>query len=834
MTTRKTLNGRASAGNLHVRARVGILCLAAFVLGALHAEDVYDVTTGFVTLLKSDTASPAKTSLSTAGNWSDGQPPHNDPPTNYYVAAGLSLRGPADNVMFPSPLFVAGDVQCGGASSKTATFTDLRILPGGSIRYDAIGKLAGRITFLSEDAENPSFIRYLRNDGYAVRLAAKILGSSSSQVKFNGTTRGKSWIPGETGADWSEFKGTLKFADGLGTRATNIGLVTPGTFAHGSNAVMIVNSGKHCSFGNLAFSGTSIVTNEAKVDVSGVLSTGPDMDWQSRNGYLRVSTVGTFLIGDRSSFAFHKASGVSHISTEVFHVTNRLAIGENVKMSFTLTAASGNTPAEYTVFKLSPEAVASGVPDFSSVSASMSAFAGARPEAFIAVKDDPDVEGGKIAYLTHKKIIAYIGPDQSSENMTKMDRDIDQTDVWSDGEFPQSGYDYFIGSNNSICFSPANSDHPNRVDTFPGDRLITTDLSVIYLYTSTTIPVLHAYGRTAIYPRVSTSLSGKLSLHRYSDSSRTDARMLGSIEFRLNSEIDGDGSLVAQSYYPFAGSGSTLYLGGMNTNWVGCLSTAWTKEKASNPDPSEAAHTRIAVGDGRNLGGALAAFRHDSLKLQNYAELRVTNTTTFAEATRGFLILTNGILNVDGGQTASLAAPITLQGTLLKTGGGMLSLGGPIRFGLNNDLEDATAPEAGYNVIDVRSGALKVTNAKALDGAALTFAADTSLHLDLRPAEAAMQSKGFLFSGGAAALSCTGRLPVVFEGGSLNDFNTGIDVPLCTVDASEAEAMSAKLQPFIDLGDRRCTGKMSASLNGDGTATIAVRFTAKGCRIIIR
>ena len=97
-----------------------------------------------------------------------------------------------------------------------------------------------------------------------------------------------------------------------------------------------------------------------------------------------------------------------------------------------------------------------------------------------------------------------------------------------------------------------------------------------------------------------------------------------------------------------------------------------------------------------------------------------------------------------------------------------------------------------------------------------------------------MQSKGFLFSGGAAALSCTERLPVVFEGGSVDDFNTGIDVPLCTVDASEAEAMSAKLQPFIDLGDKMRTGTLSVAENGDGTATINVRFVAKGCRVIIR
>ena len=106
----------------NIRIRAYVLGLTAIVAGFAFA-DVYDETTGFVTLLKSDTVSPTKTSLSTAGNWSDGMPPHDDPPTNYYVAAGLSLRGPADNVTFPSPLFVAGDVRCCGAFSKTGSFS---------------------------------------------------------------------------------------------------------------------------------------------------------------------------------------------------------------------------------------------------------------------------------------------------------------------------------------------------------------------------------------------------------------------------------------------------------------------------------------------------------------------------------------------------------------------------------------------------------------------------------------------------------------------------------------------------------------------------------------
>ena len=815
-----------------------ILCIAVAVVALCVAyADTYDETTGFVTLLQSDTVKPTQTSLSTAGNWSDGLDPHDDPPTNYYVAAGLSLRGPADNVTFPSPLFVAGDVRCCGAWSKTGSFSDLRILPGGAISYNEIGKWGGKITFLSEDAENPSFIKYARSDSaYGVRFVAKVVGAASSQVKFNSTSSNKSWISIESGTDWSEFKGTLKFADGFGTQTSNTGFETPGTFVHGSNALLYVKSSSHnCLFGNLSFAGASIVTNYAKVDVSGVLSTGPDMDWRSMSGHLRVSTIGTFLIGDRSSFAFHKAT--SHTSTEVFNVTNRLVIGENVKMSFTHNAESGNTPPEYTVFKLSPEAVAAGLPDFSSISASMKEFSGAQPEAFLAVKDDPDVEGGKIANLTHKPIIKYIGPRQFSSDDTTMDPDVDQTGVWSDGAFPQAGFDYYlpIGWTNSIAFSAQTEEHPHRVNSFPGDRLIMDDYSGIFLHTSVHIPSLHLHRRAYIVARKNAlSLTGKVTLHHYSSSQPSYVEMLGSVSFGINAEIDGDGDLKAESYYPTTGVGATLYLGGINTNWTGGLTTLWTKQNASDPDPSETAHTRIAVGDGRNLGGALSAFRYDSLKLHKYAELWVTNTTTFAESTRGFLIETNGCLNVDEGMVVSLSAPITLDGTLRKTGGGVLSLGGPLRFGRNSDPGDATAPTEGYNVVMVKAGALKAANAKALDGAALDFAAGTSLRLDLHPADAAMQSRGFVFTDAKSSLSHDGQLTVMFEGGNADDYNYGVVAPICTVASGDAEAMKAKLKPRMALAGGTRSGVLSSVDNGDGTTTIFANFKAKGLMLIYR
>jgi hypothetical protein len=325
-------------------------------------------------------------------------------------------------------------------------------------------------------------------------------------------------------------------------------------------------------------------------------------------------------------------------------------------------------------------------------------------------------------------------------------------------------------------------------------------------------------------------------IHRHPTNADKDpyVRMLGRIDFRLNSEIEGDGDLIAESYFPGTGVGSSLHINGINTNWTGGVMTEWTKGSASDPDASETAHTRIVVGDGRNLGGALPAFRHDSLKLYNYSELRVTNTATFVETTRGVFVLDNGCMNIDTGMTATFNAPITLDGILRKTGNGTISLGGSLRFGKNDDLDDVTAPANDRNIVMVKAGALKVTNARALDGAALDFAAGTSLRLDLHPLDLDLQSKGFIFTGSQSSISCDGRLPVVFEGCSDDEFKHGVTVPICTVSSGMAESLMAKIYPRIVLSSGMRSGTLSSVDNGDGTKTIYVCFAIKGLSVIIR
>ena len=816
-------------------SKIAVMVLAVALSWTCSADEVYDETTGFVTLTKSDGSSGAAGhSLNTPGNWSDGLAPHNDPPTNYYVQSGWHAYADDGELTFPAPLYLAGTAVARASISQSATFADLKMLDGGAIAYSLLYSLCGNITVLATDTDNPAMFIYWRNNLNGMKLCASLSGAANSQIAFlNHYPAQTPWLRIMSGSDWSEFEGTFRIDDGLGLNM-EYSLNTPGTVALGSNAWMCVNAGYPCTFGGLQFGDCSTVTNSAKIDVAGTLRTGTNMTWRLLNGASRVSTVGTLEITDGTYMNFTAPSG----TPESFYVTNRLMVGSNVSMYYEVDGPTDGTQIEFPIFRLSPEAVSAGMPDFASIKLSVrkQIAGGTLPLAQVDVRDNPEVPGGKIAYLTTRKVIHYCGGDQLTEENCKMDTDVSQVGVWTDGQFPHPDCDYYLGSRTNIAFRAPNNAHPNRVTTFPGGALVLDDQAFIYLFgAKVNISNLHAYARGYVYARSESYLNGKLTLHRHSDERTFTARMYNSRTLHLESDIYGDGDMKAEDYYPTTDGGATLYLGGVNTNWTGRLTTLWTKRAGTSPDASETVHVRIVTGDARSLGGGNAEFRHNAIQLDNYSELRLTNTTEFAEANRGLLISENGCLNVDDGKTATLRAPLTLDGTLRKIGDGTLALGGRMRFGLNDELEDEIAPTADRNVVLVQSGSLKVVGAGALDGVAVSFADGTSLHLDLRPADEGMQQNGFAFTNALSSVTCAGTLPVVFDGGSIEDVASGVTVPICTVDdAAAAATLVGRISACLDTEAKRYHGELAVRENANGTATILATFKTSGLTIIFR
>ena len=806
--------------------------LMALATSFAHAE-TYDATTGYVTMNNND--SEKVRSLDSAGNWSDGQAPHVG--TNYYVRANWTAWGPdSKGFIFPATIVAAGDVRCLAGYSATGKFDDLKILAGGGIKFTHLCKVAGKITFLSEDAENPSRLKFGMDGNHAVTLSAKVVGSKNSQVSMDRYYLSYlAHLSLLSGSDWTEFLGTFRLMDGFGANIpTDLEFSTPGSFVFGNGCWMQTKA--NSSFGNLYFGEGSTITNLAQVNVAGVLDTGAGMDWQSQTGNSRTSTIGTLRIGNNSKLFFKKGTG----NPEVFYITNRFELGRGVSIGCDVesTAKDGGEPVEFPIFRLSPEAVEAGIPDFANMDVKMKTWMNMLPTVVVDVRDDLEQPGGKYVYLTHREVVHYCGKDQSIDANLSMDTDVDQTGVWSDNRWPHSDADYYIGGSGStiasIAFAAPTAAHPNRVTTFPSEKLCVGPLGRIYLQTSVCISNLHTFSTAVIYPEASCSLTGKWTTHRYPNSisgQEVTAMMYKDATFKIDSEIRGDGDIVAESYLPDS-KGSTLHITGLNADWIGGVHTKWHSQNKFSPD--ENAHTRVVVDDGRSLGGALPAFRHDSLLLKDYAELSVTNSVAFAEETRGFAIDGNGAINVAEGTSASLCAPLTLNGVLRKTGGGVLSLGGALRFGRNDDLADSTEPSDLSNVIKVKDGAIKVAGGKALDGAAVEFGENTALRMDLHPEDEVLQTKGFVFTNGKSSLACEGRLKVVFDGGSEEEYERGVTVPLCTVATGRAQSMFGNAIFRIATGRGMHSGGFSIVGNDDGTETVFVKFVTKGLQIFVR
>lgn len=805
----------------------------AVLLPATVMAEAYDASTGYVTLLGSDGKVDGNQTYSLTPNyqyhrWSDGQPLHTG--TNYYIGVGLTARadGASDADVAPA-IVLAGTIDPQGGWGRTYTFQDLRMLSGSVLNHNQINQKKGAITVLSEDSANPAKFYYARNDtSYTFRLGATVVGGEQSQVAYAGN-RGAS-LEFLSGTDWSGFNGTLTVYDNMGVKlAANVPFTTPAAVRMGKNCHLnITSAGCPCTVGELVFTENAGITNKSSaLSVSGLFDTGTNAQWNCASAV----SAGNLVLNKGLSFFCDVAT------IPVLTITRKLEIGEGV--SFTYRSGSvynppiGKDPLKMLAMKISPEAVAAGLPDFSKIKLTLgliySDWAGGQPEnhCYFAVEDDPEVAGGKCVYATHEPIIVHTGSAETSEAAaTALDPDKDQSGVWTDKVFTHKGGDYYLNAKDSIFFVQADADHPNRVTTFPGDMLICNDQTSLYVTSpSAYVENLVFFGRSTIYPRASNiHWGGNLQICKYSDANPAALQVLGWSTFYLDSKLSGMGALNCQSYYPTGNGGATVYLTADNTDWNGALVSSWIKTTTS-PDADTKLHTRVVVGDGKSLGGDSGAFRHDAIQLANYTEVRFTNTTAMAVANRGIVVTDNGELRVDAGQAAAVDSPVTLNGILRKTGAGTLALAGGVRYGLNNDLADTTAPTEGRNVIRIDEGDLKIA---AAEGVAFSLAAGGRFLVDAESGPLVDTTATVPF------VSDDGLVRIAPDAATTAKPEHELVLPLLRVSTAAADAIDAAKMLQVKSAWRgvKCTSVVRT--DSEGVATYTGTFEPVGLLLIFR
>ena len=735
----------------------------------------------------------------------------------YYVPSGKTARASDATQTIVPTIYCSGCIYPRASGSKVTTFNDLCLMDGGYIDGRQIGPKGGKITILAEEPENPAYLVYNRDDvwKYTFKFCATVIGSKDAHLLYKTANGGLAMLSLTSGSDWSGFEGTLHIADGVGiANESGVPIAMPGSVEFGNGGILCMDKGNApYSFGNLSFVEGGAITNTgsgATLTVSGTFDTGTNCDWRC----LTVSTFGTLVLGDGLNWHNDKdATDITGLGAALLNVTNRLVVGKNVTFEFAGISGASNGK-KVLLMKLSPEAVAAGGFDLSGVAVSFSS-AWAKRIGYLTMEEDPEVSGGLLVYAKQDKIVTYNGPktaDTGDNAGNWLDPSAAST-VWDNSSYPDGEFLYYINTGYAVAFK-------ENVPVFPGKRLL--NRGEIRLSDSASYYVTNFYfyptGSTpAIYVRQKdTHLGGNLTT--MGEGTR-EIWQIDSRSFYLDSTLHGTGGLVFNSYYP-DGEGSPFYLTADNSDWTGTLQLKWTDRDAGNYPSSESRHTRIVVGDAKSLGGNPAAFTHDLILLDDYAEIRFTNTTVQTVSNRG-LCVTNGILRVDEGATAALAAPVTLAGTLRKVGAGTLALDGGIRYAANNDLTDTAAPEADKNIVLVQEGAIK---GSSLALAAVIFSNDTGIAADT--ASGAMDLTG-------ATVTVEGTIYLKADGNTLPEPTQNVTYPVVKVLAAQAAELGDKLKAARSPW-RGWPVTLVSETDADGNVTYSVKYEKKGFVISIR
>jgi len=762
--------------------------------------------------------------------WSDGAAiTADDTDKVYFIPAGLTARVSEDTQTVVPIVYCAGRIYPRAFSNDKTTFNDLRLLDGGYIDHMQIGLKAGNITVLATDPDNPAMLVYDRTEIYSAsvrtfRSKARFSGSETSQLLYRaadgeigGKNNGKDYLDLLDGSDWSEFYGTLRVADGLGISSREgVPISMPGTVKFGSGCILnMEKASAPYEFGGLYFADGGAITNTGSgstLTVSGTFDTGTNCNWRSAN----AGVFGTLVLGDGLTLCDEQSTPPT-----VLTVTNRLVVGTNITIEYPNVKTTGiNSEAEKVLLmKLSPEAVAAGVPDLSGVAVAFQCTWATSAVGHLATEEDPDVSGGLLVYATHPKFVAYTGPKsaQTGDNAGNWLDPSRASGVWDNNSYPDGNYIYYIRNDYGVAFL-------EDVPVFPGKMLLNRGtirlthsanyyVTNFYLYPSGSTPAIYARSdETHLGGNMMTIKNDSVGVER-------EIWQISSRSFYLDSILHGTGGLVFNSYYP-DGEGSPFYLTADNSDWTGTLQLKWTDRGVGNYPSSESRHTRIVVGDAKSLGGSPAAFTHDLILLDDYAEIRFTNTTVQTASNRG-LCVTNGILRVDEGATAALTAPVTLAGTLRKTGAGTLALGGGIRYAANDDLTDATAPEADKNIVLVQEGTIK---GSSLAQAAVTFSDGTGIAADT--ASGAMDLTG-------ATVTVEGTIYLKADGNTLPEPTQNVTYPIVKVSAAQAAELGDKFKAARSPW-RGWPVTLVSETDADGNVTYSVKYEKKGFVMSIR
>lgn len=225
------------------------------------------------------------------------------------------------------------------------------------------------------------------------------------------------------------------------------------------------------------------------------------------------------------------------------------------------------------------------------------------------------------------------------------------------------------------------------------------------------------------------------------------------------------------------------------------------------------------------IGGPASSLAYNALTMKNKTTLQPDETLTIDAQNRGILIRDNVTVNVTNGVVMTVNVPVTLNGALTKSGGGKLVLGGQAWF--ENAAKDGVTdvPTSDKNKLTLSAGIVEAACPAALKNVAVAVNGG-SLGFDPTKDYGTLGCEPASIDVSKANLAIA--ITTKVEG-------TGYSIPVLTVDAATAEALSGKISCYDPASaSKRATLKTVPAADGSGRVTFVAEWSRKGLLMIFR
>lgn len=798
-------NERTNKMNTKWRNIWSAMCLTCCV-NAEHVssfDSLYNADSGYVVMTLSD--KPTRSSYTGAIGWSDGAVPHSG--TNYYVGSEYKLTVATQRTSYVAAPFagdelvVAGRLEDYGASKYRTWLGKTRMLAGSEYFNNSVGSVNGGPMIIEGTEDNP--VRIYGNSYKDQWKAYKV--NFSSSVNVNGYVR----------------------FDGVG-----------------KNHKYFILSDLPDFYGAIMIDACTIQSADGYINMPGGFNV-------HSNGTLQLTAVdGSSTLGSLKLCTGGKLSLLGKENTHYINIANKLELDEDSVLrtdKFSTWVKSG-TPNRYPVFRLSPEAVAAGMPDLSkvqlqTVNSTGRYFDDTLPELRL-VTDDID-NGGKLVSISHYEwvvltntITTSVTPFPANSN----NEACDPSHFWSDGLPPSPEKDYYIPCNyhvkhNGVIF---------KSSEFNGHSLILDGDAVYFnLYSANArIPlVVNGGGRLRLMdnPRVNYNLSGSFTILNSENAFDYMICVGDRSRLTVESAIKGNGDLLVRLMLE-AGRGDslnsvgTLVLSGDNSEYQGKISvfspgegsfTHTFDDKGLLPyAPSAVSNVTLVVSRQENLGGALSGFTFDALTVSNECRLVLNESAIFDEPTRGWSFPERGYIQIPEGKNVAVGKTITYGSELVKEGTGTLTLMFAPAF--YSEGQSVSTPNGAK--LRVQSGALRIAAQDAVKGLNLHFDAGTRLVIPVGSDDAVLPAGGLDLTQ-TSVVSSDAKLKVELDVSNVPVPPEGtMRVPLFTVaSGNDLPSRISVARPYQDR-----IAFISTVSNEDGTVTVNADVRHVGMIFTIR